>query len=180
MIPAYMTVLHDPGNESYGDCLRACIRSLLSLSSDAVPHFSQNANGDVDGNISKFLDRYGLSLVTNVFFLADYGMDEEKLLAAVEDSAEDVLCMFFYQTMEEPDPYDGASYSLPARPIHSVIMLNGRLVHDPDPSGSTEKFPIKGDFYMTGMLVWNGFHPMVGGALGPSIRPKFSLTKPVI
>lgn len=47
MIPVHCTVKHDPEAGTYGDCLRACIASVVGLSSDKVPHFFDD-NCDVE------------------------------------------------------------------------------------------------------------------------------------
>lgn len=41
MIPVMCRVKDDPP-ESYGDCLRACVASMLDLDAEAVPHFHRN------------------------------------------------------------------------------------------------------------------------------------------
>lgn len=37
MKPVYMTVTHDPPN-SYGDCFRCCVASILEVNVEEVPH----------------------------------------------------------------------------------------------------------------------------------------------
>lgn len=39
MIPVHCTVKHDPNAGTYGDCLRACIASILETDAVQVPHF---------------------------------------------------------------------------------------------------------------------------------------------
>lgn len=42
MKPVNCTVKDDPANGSYGDCVRACVASILEMESDQVPHFYAN------------------------------------------------------------------------------------------------------------------------------------------
>lgn len=42
MTPVMCRVKHDPDNDSYGDCLRACIATVLDLTADEVPHFADH------------------------------------------------------------------------------------------------------------------------------------------
>lgn len=46
MKPVNCTVKDDPANGSYGDCVRACVASILEMESDAVPHFFHDGNGE--------------------------------------------------------------------------------------------------------------------------------------
>jgi hypothetical protein len=46
MIPALCRVKHDPEAGTYGDCMRACIATMLSLDTEDVPHFYHD---DCDG-----------------------------------------------------------------------------------------------------------------------------------
>jgi hypothetical protein len=39
-------VKDDPENGSYGDCVRACIASMLELTSAEVPHFFETGDGE--------------------------------------------------------------------------------------------------------------------------------------
>lgn len=59
MKPVMQTIKH---GEGIGNCLQACIASILELSLDEVPHFS--AEGPYWWEcLSEFLDRYGLEPV---------------------------------------------------------------------------------------------------------------------
>ena len=44
MIPIMQKLLHDPENGVKGDCLRACICSLLEISDNDVPNFVEDKN----------------------------------------------------------------------------------------------------------------------------------------
>lgn len=46
MIPAMCRVSHKPNEGQYGDCVRACIATILEVDTEKVPHF---AHDDPDG-----------------------------------------------------------------------------------------------------------------------------------
>ena len=48
MKPVHCRVAHEPENGKYGDCVRACVASLLELEPEDVPHFYEdNASGEI-------------------------------------------------------------------------------------------------------------------------------------
>lgn len=52
MKPVYKKIIHDPSKGLYGDCVRACVASLLDLEAEQVPHFMEGNPGD-----QVFMDR---------------------------------------------------------------------------------------------------------------------------
>lgn len=50
MIPVHCRVRHDPEAGTYGDCVRACIASILELDAEAVPHFYHDNCDPVTGH----------------------------------------------------------------------------------------------------------------------------------
>ena len=62
MTPVHCQLKHDPEEGIYGDCVRACIASLLDLLPDAVPHFfHDNCSGETaQRRIETFLADCGL------------------------------------------------------------------------------------------------------------------------
>lgn len=46
MKPVNCTVKDDPANGSYGDCVRACVASILEMESEQVPHFYHDGDGE--------------------------------------------------------------------------------------------------------------------------------------
>ena len=66
MTPADQEFTHDPANGQHGDCMRACIASLLDLPIAAVPHFAQLAaegKGEFWPDVTEFCRQYGYSFV---------------------------------------------------------------------------------------------------------------------
>ena len=113
MRPVPMTVPHNPP-ESWGDCLRACIASVLDR--DDVPHFMHD--GDPDGEwcqrVRDWAHANGM-----VYLQFTYSGEGNAL--------RDIL---LYMGQSNPDTY----YILTgASPIsdHSVVCLNDEIVHDP-------------------------------------------------
>src|SRR5690606_19121466 len=45
MTPQVCRVRHDPPH-SYGDCIRACVASLLDMECEQVPHFYEDGDGE--------------------------------------------------------------------------------------------------------------------------------------
>lgn len=59
-----MVIMHDPEQQHFGDCARACIASVLELEPHKVPHFYHDGNGE-NGHrrMQEFLGQHGLYLV---------------------------------------------------------------------------------------------------------------------
>lgn len=57
MIPVHCRVKHDPAAGTYGDCIRACVASILEMVPEAVPHFTHDDPGAIVANrrIAEFL-----------------------------------------------------------------------------------------------------------------------------
>lgn len=112
MIPVQCMVKHDPENGKYGDCLRACVASLLELPSENVPHFLY------DGcEPEETYDR-----------LRDWLFDEYKFrpfFTGYDASMEAEAVMQFMANVN-PDIH----YLLFAKG-HVVVCLNDKIAHDP-------------------------------------------------
>lgn len=63
MTPVFCQVKHGPENGSHGDCLRACVASVLDMTSESVPHFFHDGcEGDIAmERITAFLATLALS-----------------------------------------------------------------------------------------------------------------------
>lgn len=63
MTPQHCRVKHDPEQGTYGDCLRACIASLLDLAPESVPHFSHDGavQDIVNDRMRAYLATHGLA-----------------------------------------------------------------------------------------------------------------------
>lgn len=110
MIPEICMVKNDPPN-SYGDCLRACIASLMELPSHDVPHFVRDGcEPEVTyQRVRDWLTHYNL-----VPMFSGY---------AASETPDDVL-----RFMGETNP--GVSYILFSAD-HAVVCCGNQIVHDP-------------------------------------------------
>lgn len=107
-------VKHDPPN-SYGDCVRACIASLLSMPAEHVPHFYHDNCEGVEGNqrLKEFLQTVGYA----PFWVAYDGasrLDEIQRIMTL--NAPSVHYMLFHAN-------SGGD--------HVIICKDDQIVHDP-------------------------------------------------
>lgn len=110
MIPVHCRVKHDPPN-SYGDCLRACIASLLDMEPDEVPHFADN-NVDWDAMVVKL--RIWLNSMDRYAWITQYSSEVSD--AEVRELMGNINPMCYYMLFSED---------------HVVICRNDKIVHDP-------------------------------------------------
>ena len=90
-----------------GNCMAACLASLLGKELSEVPAFEENFAGDWEGDLVNWLDSLGLELLTTW----DQPSDEDE--------------RYFKITGRSPR---GNWY-------HSCIWHRGQIVHDPYPDG---------------------------------------------
>lgn len=116
-------VSHNPEAGSYGDCIRACIASLLDLDAEKVPHFAyDNASAEtVRERMDDYLAGYGLKTWWTHY---PPDIDRAELLEMLSGGIPYMLMG------ASPDGID-----------HVVICCNGKVVHDPAWYPST---PVKG------------------------------------
>lgn len=113
MTPQDQEFINIPG-EQYGDCMRACIASLLDIPIADVPHFLRDADGDATAfwhGVYDFTEARGF----------DYSPEHarfKKILAADLNG---------YHIIGGPSPRGGGL-------LHAVVGLNGEIVFDPHPS----------------------------------------------
>lgn len=102
MKPVHCRVLHDPENGKYGDCLRACIASLLELDADDVPHFHHDDPGGEEANrrMYEFLEGRGYVPFWSFF---DGGASLDEILNAMQVHNFDVYYLLYHKTMSEMD-----------------------------------------------------------------------------
>lgn len=115
MKPVLCRIKDDPENGSYGDCVRACIASILELDGDAVPHFfHDNCDGQTgNARITTFLQPLGLAP-----FLVNYPGsltrdDILEMMAVLNGNA-------YYLLFGRTDTGD-----------HVVVCHGGKQVHNP-------------------------------------------------
>jgi hypothetical protein len=129
MKPAFCKTIHDPPM-SHGDCVRACIASILELNSDSVPHFFHDGcNGLVaDIRIRDFLAIHGLVRFTTVY-PGDISLAE--LLAMMSDLNPSAHYMLTGTTSQGG--------------VHMVVCRGGAIAHNPDHCGWSIVGPVSDD-----------------------------------
>lgn len=109
MTPVHCRVKHDPPN-SYGDCMRACIATLLDIERpEDIPHFAED-NCSFEESIRRvreYLHPYNAFLVP----------------AAASMQSSEIMKM-----MSEWNPN---TYYLLCSGDHVVVCQNDKIVHDP-------------------------------------------------
>jgi hypothetical protein len=147
MKPAPMLCVHNPEANEYGDCLRACIASLLELPSHEVPHF---AEGAVDG------DGYSPELQQRLIeYLHPLGLD----LVYVSVHFADVDSWRELMNVMGLDVHHIMTGRTSGGIRHAVVAHNGRVVYDPakpfaDPNDLSLQ-PEADGAYAFGLLVWS-------------------------
>lgn len=115
MTPFICQTLHNPPI-SYGDCVRACVASLLDIEPPLVPHFFDAGQDGVEGvaSMREYLKSQGLGVA---FFAIDGSMSRE-------DVGE-------FMKANNPNMYYILYGQLQSGGAHAVIGLNDNIVHNP-------------------------------------------------
>lgn len=116
MIPVTCRVKHDPENGTYGDCMRACIASLLELDAEAVPHFYE---GDCDAH-------EGMNRV--VSFVAPLGYMPFYIAFDGANSLDETLS---YMAAANPQSHYLLFGMSSGGGDHVVVCRGGEVVHNP-------------------------------------------------
>lgn len=107
MKPVDQEFLHDPANGQHGDCLRACVASLIEVPAAEVPHVAQLFPNDARAawnHLYDFLEARGYCYVPG-----------RKTIIEGQ-----------YHIISGPSPRNKGT--------HAVIGLDGKIVFDPHPS----------------------------------------------
>lgn len=97
-----------------GDCMRACVASILELTLQQVPNFMKDGSNKYYENIQKWFLEKTSFLPLDVEFKEE-GQDREWL--------KDCICVAVGKSPRAKK--DGEK--------HGVVWLNGEMVHDPHP-----------------------------------------------
>lgn len=134
MTPAFCRVKHDPDAGTYGDCLRACVASLLDLDAEKVPHFYHDNCDPYEGNrrLREFLRPLGFA----PWFI---GFDGSITLAEL------------LELMGEQNP--DSHYVLYGRDTsggdHVVVCRGDKIVHNPAWFGCSLVGPTSTGYWVT-------------------------------
>ncbi len=110
MIPKPQTILHDPENGKFGNCFSAVIASLLHLSVDEVPVFS-NDRWQIE--LNAWLKPYGLAYINFE-------------LAAFSQALKDFGIQGCHHEVAGPSPRSTDVH-------HACVGYDSELVFDPHP-----------------------------------------------
>lgn len=127
MTPVFCGVTHDPENGSDGDCLRACIATVLDLPAADVPHVMR-AEGDAAEMWQALRDHLKLSGLAPI--VANY---------PGELSLSDLLHVFDQQNPGAVVIVIGTGHYGSA---HAVVAQSGEIVHDPSISSEGLVSPV--------------------------------------
>ena len=120
MTPVMCRSPHRPPS-SYGDCLRACIATVMDIDWQDVPHF---ADAGVSGAQSRAAARQWLNghrLTVTAFAMPDEPLDA--VLHWMETENPDTTWLLFGSTARPGSPDSGGD--------HVVVCQGGEVVHDP-------------------------------------------------
>jgi hypothetical protein len=113
-------VKHDPP-KSYGDCLRACIATIMDFDSEFVPHFADMCATGVEARASarRWLNQRGHTITA-------FALPADPLPSIMEwmgDNNPDTTWLLFGSTARPGQPETGGD--------HVVVCQGGKVVHDP-------------------------------------------------
>jgi hypothetical protein len=116
MTPVHCRNRHDPENGKYGDCLRACVASVLDVDYDAVPHFFET-NADVS-TMTNGLRDYLATVGYAPFYVSYSGaVSRDDLLSMIGENAPNATYILFVGLAGGTD--------------HAVVCQGGAVVHNP-------------------------------------------------
>ena len=125
MIPQDSIVPHTPP-ESYGDCYRACVASITEILIDEVPHIWEGYDGtDNEMEIGRRNDLMQEWLLSQGFMKISIWVDGEEPLDDLIDHFSEANPGLYWIMSGNSD--DGVG--------HTVVVMNGEIVHDPGNCG---------------------------------------------
>lgn len=126
MIPEFCRVKTDTEAGTYGDCVRACVASIMELPYDKIDHFFHDGNAENGRNrMRECLAKYGYA---PVFIGLDGTETVEEILQSMLEINKDCHYILWGSTQSED---------------HAVVCYNGKIVHDPAWIGSSIIGPLK-------------------------------------
>lgn len=136
--------IHDPENGIFGDCYRTCIACLLNVTPDVVPHnHSWGKPGEQIELVNKFLiERYDLKMI---------GMP----IIAIDGNLESIFNFVHYTLKDIRYILTGESKN---GVNHSVICLNGEIIHDPSHNNSGIVGPCNDGYFWIEFLLPYSIH----------------------
>lgn len=132
MTPTYCKTTHKPPH-SYGDCLRACVATVMDFEPDFVPHFAdKGASADEAlSDARKWFKQRGLTIACFAFPGTESLSDVLDFMQGMNPT---VTWLLFGST--GPDGGD-----------HVNVCQGGKIVHDPSWVPSSIKQPTSGGIW---------------------------------
>lgn len=130
MTPVFCSVPHKPDEGKNGDCLRACVATILDLGREEVPHFAADIKPGEDGWLA--LDRLTVFLrqrkMVPLFFAYNGGhpASYDEILKQVAHFNGDAHAILLCGARGGTD--------------HAVIVKGGAVVHDPGWGGKQSSY----------------------------------------
>ncbi len=116
MTPVVCRVKHSPDEGMYGDCVRACVASIMDMDAEQVPHFHHDNPGGVVANarMREWLAGQGYQPFTMHF-------DPSMSLASILET----------NGVLNPDTYYMLFGGVEGGGDHVIVCRGGKIVHDP-------------------------------------------------
>lgn len=129
-------VKHNPP-ETYGDCLRACVASIIGVNNpEEVPHF---ADDGADGDVVLSRMRGWLNNRDYGFFVAHFpAMPMEDFMRTMNENNPDTPYMLFGETLTGEN--------------HVIIIQGGEILHNPAWYGGNNLKPIDGAMWQVAVI----------------------------
>lgn len=122
MIPFDMLIKHDPDRGLIGDCFRACVASILEVDPLFIPHFCEADWGKTD-DFTWYQDLTKWLAPRKLAYLLELSISDELYGPRWFTN----LATSWFET------YHTISGESPRKIRHTVVALNGLIVHDPHP-----------------------------------------------
>jgi hypothetical protein len=105
------SILHDPENGKYGDCMRACLATIFDAPIESIPHRNEDITGEEqDKMFNEWLARYGVCL-------QPMSVDGDYFAYMKELGVKTIIHLIYGYT-------ERGTY-------HAVVAENGVVIHDP-------------------------------------------------
>jgi hypothetical protein len=113
MIPVFQTIISDPNNNIHGNCMGACLASIMELSINVVPKF-QDMGQNWFQPFWDFLAEHGYTF---------HGTGKPENVEVYDKGIDG----YYVVNGDSPRGFTRG---------HSVVYYKGKMVHDPHPEGT--------------------------------------------
>lgn len=124
MIPIMQTKFTNEDRSVRGNCMAACVASLIEVSIGEIPAWEDmGSDGSWGDSFNRFLEEHGYShegMIVQIDFSVDWWSALLEMCLGIDG--------YFIVGGESPRPQSTTG--------HAVIFKDGAMVHDPHPSGT--------------------------------------------